>query len=110
MTSALKEDPTPSITDAADPTQNRLRILKNDGVIQLFGVLSDNSNLLPLSELISKKNEPIDLSNLIRATWNGLLVLNTKLRAIYGENQIVVRGVPFGVYRHLRLLPEFKAF
>ena len=110
MTSALKEDPTPSTLDVADPSQNRLRILKNDGVVQLYGVLSDNSNLLALSELISKKNEPIDLSNLIRATWNGLLVLNTKLRSIYGDNQIVIRGVPFGVYRHLKLLPEFKTF
>ena len=85
--------------------ENRFRVLKTGEAIQLYGVITDTSNLRVLDEMVSDLNV-FDCSQVISASWNGLLKLDSYLSQLQGH--ITLTNVPYHLFQYLRLLPNIS--
>jgi hypothetical protein len=76
---------------------------KTGETIQLHGILTDTSNLKVLDEMVSDRNV-FDCSQVVSASWNGLLRLDAYLSKLSG--QITLTHIPYHLFQYLRLLPN----
>ncbi|HYX38623.1 MAG TPA: hypothetical protein VE954_36430 [Oligoflexus sp.] len=83
--------------------QKRFRVHKTGETIQLHGIITDTSNLKVLDEMVSDSNV-FDCSQVVSASWNGLLRLDAYLSKLSG--QITLTHVPYHLFQYLRLLPN----
>ncbi len=85
--------------------QKRFRVHKSGDAIQLHGILTDTSNLKVLDEMVSDRNV-FDCSQMVSASWNGLLRLDSYLSKLPGD--IMLTHVPYHLFQYLRLLPNLS--
>lgn len=83
--------------------QKRFRVHKTGETIQLHGIITDTSNLKVLDEMVSDRNV-FDCSQVVSASWNGLLRLDAYLSKLSG--QITLTHIPYHLFQYLRLLPN----
>lgn len=83
--------------------QKRFRVHKTGETIQLHGIITDTSNLKILDEMVSDRNV-FDCSQVVSASWNGLLRLDAYLSKLSG--QITLTHIPYHLFQYLRLLPN----
>lgn len=83
--------------------QKRFRVHKTGETIQLHGIITDTSNLKALDEMVSDRNV-FDCSQVVSASWNGLLRLDAYLSKLSGK--ITLTHVPYHLFQYLRLLPN----
>jgi len=89
---------------------NRLAATSLDGVIHIKGILFESSNFFGISEALGSTFQAVDLSGLVKASWNGLLKFN-RLMADKSDktgSRIVLANVPQTIYSYLRMLPDFE--
>ncbi len=83
--------------------EKRFRVHKTGETIQLHGIITDTSNLKVLDEMVSDRNV-FDCSQVVSASWNGLLRLDAYLSKLSG--QITLTHIPYHLFQYLRLLPN----
>lgn len=83
--------------------QKRFRVHKTGETVQLHGIITDTSNLKVLDEMVSDRNV-FDCSQIVSASWNGLLHFDAYLSKLTG--QITLTQVPYHLFQYLRLLPN----
>ncbi len=85
--------------------------MTSGGVIWLKGLLFENSNFYGFEEALEGEFEVIDFSQLTKASWNGLLKLNSMLskKVRKSRSSVRVRGIPFAIYQYFRMLPSFQS-
>jgi len=83
--------------------QKRFRVHKTGETIQLHGIITDTSNLKVLDEMVSERNV-FDCSQVMSASWNGLLRFDAYLSKLSGH--ITLTHIPYHLFQYLRLLPN----
>lgn len=85
---------------------NRFRVTKSGDTVNLFGVISDTTNFHVIDEMLDG-TEIMDCSNLLSASWNGVINFDKYLRNL--SNRVRLTKIPNHIFNYLRLMPEVNA-
>ncbi len=83
--------------------QNRFRVHKSDDTVVLQGIISDTTNFKVIDEMLVGSTK-FDCSNLLSASWNGIIKFDKYLREI--NQEITLTNIPNRIFNYLRLMPE----